>query len=44
LGRLYYGFFIVSGFYILVALLLYAFRSTWLKKPIQDKLVRKMLN
>ena len=44
LGEVYYGFFIVSGFYLLVALLMYLFRSQWLKKPFHDKLIKKMLN
>ena len=44
LGEVYYGFFIVSGYYLLVALLMYLFRSQWLKKPFHDKLIKKMLN
>lgn len=44
LGEVYYGFFIVSGFYLLVALLMYVFRSQWLKKPFHDRLIKKMLN
>ena len=44
LGKMYYGFFLVSGFYMLAAVLLYIFRDKWLKKPIHDKLVNKMLN
>ena len=44
LGEVYFGFFIVSGFYLLVGLLMYAFRSQWLQKPFHDRLVKKMLN
>ncbi len=44
LGKMYYGFFIVGGFYMIVAALLYAFRHTWIKKPLNDKLIKKMLN
>jgi Putative Actinobacterial Holin-X, holin superfamily III len=44
LGEVYYGFFLVSGFYLLVAVILYLFRSKWLKKPLQDILVKKMIN
>jgi len=43
-GKIYYGFFIVSGFYIIVAIFMYAFRSKWIKKPVNDMLVNKMLN
>jgi len=44
LGKVYYGFFIVSGFYILIAVLLYFFGSNWIKGPVQDSLIKKMLN
>ena len=44
LGEVYYGFFIVSGFYLLVALFMYLFRYQWLKKPFHDRLIKKMLN
>ncbi len=44
LGKMHYGFFIVSGFYIIIAAMLYAFRSNWIKKPMYDKLIKKMLN
>ena len=44
LGKMYYGFFIVGGFYVIVALLLYAFRHKWIKGPVSDMLIKKMLN
>lgn len=44
LGKMHYGFFLVSGFYIILAALLYAFRSKWIKKPLNDMLIKKMLN
>lgn len=44
LGGVHYGFFIVSGFYILVAVLFYVYRKDWLKTPVQDKIIRKMLH
>jgi phosphoglycerol transferase MdoB-like AlkP superfamily enzyme len=44
LGKMYYGFFIVGGFYIIVAIFLYAFRSKWIKRPVNDMLIKKMLN
>ncbi len=44
LGEIYYGFFLVSGFYFLVAVVIYLFRSKWLKKPLRDVLIKKMLN
>jgi hypothetical protein len=44
LGKVYYGFFIVAGFYALTGLLIYLFRNTWLKKPVGDTLIKQMLN
>ena len=44
LGKMYYGFFCVAGFYLLLIIILSATRSTWIKKPISDRLVKKMLN
>ncbi len=44
LGKMYYGFFCVAGFYLLLVIILAATRRSWLKKPVSNKLVRKMLN
>ena len=44
LGKFYYGFFCVAGFYLLLAVVLIATRRNWLKRAIGNKLVRKMLN
>ena len=44
LGKMYYGFFIVAGFYTLVAILLFFFRTSWIKRPVTDMLIKKMLN
>jgi membrane protein implicated in regulation of membrane protease activity len=44
LGKLYYGFFIVAGFYIIVGLLLYIFRKKLLKEPINNFLIKELLN
>lgn len=43
LGKLYYGFFVVAGFYGLVIFVLYAFRSALIKTPISNSLIIKML-
>jgi hypothetical protein len=42
-GKLYYGFFIVAGFYFIAGLIFYQMRHRWLKNPFADKLVQKML-
>ena len=43
LGKTYYGFFIVSAFYVLVALVLH-FVPGIVKSPVNDSLILKMLN
>jgi hypothetical protein len=43
LGKSYYGFFIMGGFYSIVALVIYARRGRWLKNPFSNMLIRKIL-
>lgn len=43
LGQTYYGFFIVAGFYGVASLIIYLFRHQWLKQPLNNLLVRKIL-
>ncbi|SHM17713.1 hypothetical protein [Flavobacterium xanthum] len=43
LGKIYYGFFIVSSLYLLVAIVLYLFKDQWLKMPISNFIIVKML-
>jgi len=42
-GKMYYGFFCVAGFYLLLIIILSANRGKWLKKPISDRLINKLL-
>ncbi len=44
LGVTYYGFFIVSGFYGLLGILLYAFRNGWIKTPVKNAIITQALN
>jgi hypothetical protein len=44
LGKLYYGFFIVAGFYLLTGLFFMIFRKKLLKEPLNDFLVKELLN
>lgn len=44
LGQVFYGFFAVGGFYILLAILAIVFKGKWIKAPVNDILVKKMLN
>jgi hypothetical protein len=43
LGAVYYGFLIVGGFYALLLLLIYIQREKWIKAPIANGLISKML-
>ena len=42
LGKTYYGFFIVAGFYLLVGILLFAFLNKWLKTPIANSMIKNL--
>lgn len=42
-GKVYYGFFIVSSVYLIVAIVLYLFKDQWLKMPISNFIIIKML-
>lgn len=43
LGETFYGFFVMGGFYTLVAILLQLFRNQWLKYPVSNSIIKKML-
>ncbi len=43
LGKIYYGFFIVAGFYAFTTLLIYLFRKQWIKKPISNSIITQAL-
>jgi len=43
LGKSYYGFFIVAGFYFIVALILYFFLLSWIKKPMSNLIIKQAL-
>lgn len=43
LGELYYGFLIVGGFYLLLALILYIFRKPLIVNRMSDSIVREMM-
>lgn len=43
LGKSFYGFFIIGGFYAIVGLVIFAFRNQWLKEPFSNLLIRKIL-
>lgn len=43
LGGMYIGFFIVSGFYLIVALILHFFLHGWIKRPISELIITQAL-
>lgn len=43
LNEVYYGFLIVGGFCLLIALLLHIFRRDWLKYPVSNSIIKQML-
>jgi len=43
LGAYHYGFFIMAEFYAIVLLLIYVKREKWIKTPIANELISKML-
>jgi hypothetical protein len=43
LGKSYYGFFIIAGFYLLVGIVLHFFLLNWIKKPLSDLIITKAL-
>ena len=44
LGETWYGFFSLGAFYLLLATLLFIFKAKWIKDPVNDLIVKKMLN
>lgn len=43
LGKLYYGFFIVAGFYLLAAIIMKFYLHHWIKRPISELIIVKAL-
>jgi len=43
MGDYYYGFLIVGGFYLIVLLIIYVQRKKWIKEPVANGLINKML-
>ena len=43
LGKIYYGFFVMAGFYMLISLVLYIFRDQWIKIPVSNAIITHML-
>ena len=44
LGKLYYGFFCVAGFYGIIGGVLYFFMYSWIKERVNNSIISHMLN
>lgn len=44
LGRLWMGFILLSGFYCLIGLIVYLFRDKWIKRPINNLIIRQLID
>ncbi len=42
LGKSYYGFFVLAGFYGIVALISYFLREKWIEEPVTNAIIKKM--
>lgn len=43
LGDSFFGFFIMGGFYTVFTVLIYLFRHQWIKYPISNSIIKKMI-
>jgi ABC-type multidrug transport system fused ATPase/permease subunit len=43
LGKTYFGFFISAGLYLLIAFIVYLFRYRWIKNPISNFIINRMV-
>jgi len=43
LGKVYYGFFIVAGFYLIAGIVLHFFLHSWVRKPISELNIKQAL-
>ena len=44
LGKVYYGFFIVAGFYLIVGLIFHFTKHKLVKQPLADLIIKKLLS
>ncbi len=42
IGKLYYGFFIVAGFYLVAGIVFHVFLHQWIKKPVGDVIIKSL--
>jgi hypothetical protein len=42
MGKLYYGFFTLAGFYLISGLIFRAFKNKWVKDPVANSIIKKL--
>ncbi|MBC7866400.1 MAG: phage holin family protein [Gloeobacteraceae cyanobacterium ES-bin-316] len=42
LGKNFYGFFVLAGFYGIIALIFYSFKTKWIEEPVTNAIIKKM--
>lgn len=42
IGKIYYGFFVLSGFYLLAFIIFYSFRARWVKSPVANTIIKSL--
>jgi Putative Actinobacterial Holin-X, holin superfamily III len=43
LGKAYYGFFVVAGFYLITVLVFHWFLKKWIRKPLSEFIIKQVL-
>ncbi|WOK04186.1 hypothetical protein RT717_13990 [Imperialibacter roseus] len=43
LGRIYYGFFVVAGFYLLAGIIFHLYLHQWIKRPVSNLIIKQAL-
>jgi len=43
LGRTYYGFFVVAGFYLLAGIIFHLYLHQWIKRPVSNLIIKQAL-
>jgi len=43
LGKMFYGFFVISGIYVIAGIVIYFFLHKWLKRIVSDYFIKHML-
>ncbi len=43
-GKVYCGFFIVAGIYLIIGLVFYFMRDKWLRAPVSNKLIKEIID